>query len=64
MADNLDPKAIANAFTEAIKLRQEAQGTLDALAGQLKYLKNQNTLRSEILAATKKIYEVTRDIEE
>jgi hypothetical protein len=64
MADNLDPKAIANAFAEAVKLRQEAQGTLEALAGQLKYLKNQNTLRSEILAATKKIYEVTRDIEE
>jgi hypothetical protein len=64
MADNLDPKAIANAFAEAVRLRQEAQTTRDILADQLKYLKSQNTLRSEILAASKKIYEVTRDIEE
>ena len=62
MADNLDPKNFAKAFADAVKLREESQRTLDIIKDQLKYLQNQGTLRNEILSASKKLYEVTRDI--
>lgn len=62
MADNLDPKNFAKAFADAVRLREEAQRTLDIIKDQTKYLQNQGTLRNEILSASKRLYEVTRDI--
>jgi len=62
MADNIDPKNFAKAFADAVRLREEAQRTLDIIKDQTKYLQNQGTLRNEILSASKRLYEVTRDI--
>ena len=62
MADNIDPKNFAKAFADAVRLREESQGTLDIIKDQTKYLQNQQTLRNDILSASKKLYEVTRDI--
>ena len=62
MADNLDPKNFAKAFADAVKLREESQRTLDIIKDQLKYLQNQGSLRNELLSASKRLYEVSRDI--
>lgn len=62
MADNLDPKNFAQAFADAVKLREESQRTLDIIKDQLKYLQNQGSLRNELLSASKRLYEVSRDI--
>ena len=62
MADNIDPKNFAKAFADAVRLREESQGTLDIIKDQTKYLQNQQTLRNDILSASKRLYEVTRDI--
>ena len=62
MADNIDPKNFAKAFADAVRLREESQGTLDIIKDQTKYLQNQQTLRNEILSASKRLYEVTRNI--
>lgn len=62
MADNIDPKNFAKAFADAIRLREESQETLDIIKDQTKYLQNQQTLRNEILSASKRLYEVTRNI--
>lgn len=66
MADNLDPKNFAKAFADVLNkssdIREETQKTYDLIKDQAKYLGNQATLRNEILAASKKLYEVSRDI--
>lgn len=62
MADNIDPKNFAKAFVDAVRLREESQGTLDIIKDQTKYLQNQQTLRNDIISASKRLYEVTRDI--
>jgi hypothetical protein len=66
MADNIDPKNFAKAFADVLNkssdIRAETQITYDLIKDQAKYLNNQATLRNEILAASKKLYEVSRDI--
>ena len=66
MADNIDPKNFAKAFADVLNkssdIREETQKTYDLIKDQAKYLNNQATLRNEILAASKKLYEVSRDI--
>jgi len=62
MVDNIDPKNFAKAFADAVRLKEESQGTLDIIKDQTKYLQNQQTLRNEILSASKRLYEVTRNI--
>jgi hypothetical protein len=58
---NPDPNAWSSAFIDALKLRQQAQETRDAIEAQAKFLKDSKTLKSEILSLSKQLYEISRD---
>jgi len=58
-----DPNAFAQGLFDLIRQNEEARKLKDNIEDQTNYLKTQKTLRSEILSLSKKLYEITRDIE-
>jgi hypothetical protein len=58
-----DPNAFAQGLFDLIRQNEEARKLKDQIETQTSYLKTQKTLRSEILSLSKKLYEITRDIE-
>lgn len=55
--------SITQGFIDLIRQNEEARRLKDLIEAQTSYLKTQKTLRSEILSLSKKLYEVSRDIE-
>jgi hypothetical protein len=58
-----NPNALAQGLFDLIRQNEEARKLKDTIEAQTSYLNTQKTLRSEILSLSKKLYEVSRDIE-
>jgi hypothetical protein len=61
--NSFDPNAFAQGLFDLIRQNEEARKLKDEIELQTSYLRTQKTLRSEILSLSKKLYEISRDIE-